>query len=299
MAKDEIKKNKLARTDRPITIYDPFKKYINEIKSIPVLTREEEKKLAFKYLKNGDDEAAYTLIVSNLRLVVKIAMEFHRKWIKNASDLVQEGNIGLMEALKRYDPYKGVRFSSYASYWIRAYVIKFIMDNYSLIKIGKTQTQRKLFFNLKKERKKLEQLGYEVGPKLLAEKLEVRERDVIEMQQRMNSDVISYDEPLGGDSSQTHLDMMPHGGEAIDDTLAKKQVKDILTDAFARFKEGLNEKERYIFEKRILSEDPMNLREIGEELGFSRERARQIESKVIKKLKAFLQENLPEIDLHL
>ncbi|MFC1854971.1 RNA polymerase sigma factor RpoD/SigA [Thermodesulfobacteriota bacterium] len=273
---------------------DPYRYYINEIKKIPVLTREEEKELAVKYYKNADKDAAYTLIISNLRLVVKIAMEYHRKWIKNVSDMIQEGNIGLMEALKRYDPYKGVRFSSYSSYWVRAYIIKFIMDNYSLIKIGKTQAQRKLFFRLKKEKARLERLGYEVGPKLLAEKLQVREKDVKEMEIRLGSPILSLDEPVKDDSDTKHLDSMTYDEQPIDEKLADDQMKEMFKAKLRVFKESLNDNERFIFENRIYCEDALNLRQIGEALGFSRERARQIESKVLKRLKEFLSKHMPE-----
>lgn len=280
-----------------IAPYDLYKRYINEIKSIPVLSREEEKKLALKYLKNGDKEAAYKLVISNLRLVVKIAMEFHRKWLKDVSDLIQEGNVGLIEAVSRYDPYKNVRFSSYSSYWIRAYIIKYLMESYSMIKIGKTQAQRKLFFRLNKEKRRLEQLGYAVGPKLLAEKLDVREKDVVEMEARLSSPILSLDEPIKAYANVKHIDALSAGEEPLDEKLAQDELKERFKEKLNEFKSDLNDKERFIFEKRIYAEDPMNLRELGEALGFSRERARQIEGKVLKRLKVFLKDTIPESEL--
>jgi RNA polymerase sigma-32 factor len=277
------------------SVPDAYKSYVREISRIPVLSREEENRLSLLYREKGDKDAGYTLIISNLRLVVKIAMMFHKSWMKNISDLIQEGNIGLIEALKRYDPYKNVRFSSYSSYWIKAYIIKFIMDNYSLIRIGKTQAQRKLFFQLNKEKKKLEQSGYSVGPKLLAERLNVREKDIIEMESRLGSSILSLDEPVKGDAASKHIDFMATGEEPIDEALARDEMKDILREKLSEFKEGLNHKERYIFENRIFSESPKNLREIGAELNFSRERARQVEGSVLEKLKKFLKKNMPGV----
>jgi len=283
-------------SDNSVGVYDPYKKYINEIKGIPVLSREEEHRLAVLYEKTGDKDAAYTLVISNLRLVVKIAMEFHRKWMKNVSDLIQEGNIGLMEAIKRYDPYRNVRFSSYSSYWIRAYIIKYVMENYSLIKIGKTQAQRKLFFRLNKERRKLEQMGYSVGPKLLAEKLDVRERDVKDMEMRLSSPILSLDEPIKESANVKHLDSISYDEELTDDKLANDQLKELFIEKLVDFKKDLNDNERFIFENRIYSETPMNLRQLGEKLNFSRERARQIESKVLNRLKIFIKKHMPESD---
>lgn len=291
---DDILSKEEFSKERSLSVFDPYKKYIYEIKKIPVLSREDEHELALLYAKTGDEEAAYKLIISNLRLVVKLAMEYHRTWIKNVSDLIQEGNIGLIEALKRYDPYQNTRFSSYASFWIKAYIIKFIMDNFSLIKIGKTQAQRKLFFNLNKEKKRLERLGYDVGPKLLAEKLNVKEEEIREMDQRLSSPILSLDEPIKDESDTKHLDSLTYGEELIDEQIANEQMTRILQEKLAIFKEGLNENERYIFENRIYSETPQNLREIGDALNFSRERARQIETRVLTKLKTYIKENMPE-----
>jgi RNA polymerase sigma-32 factor len=175
--------------DTSLTPFDPLQKYLREISQYRLLTQEEEHHLAVKYQEEHDKEAAYILITSNLRLVVKIALEFHRAWTMNILDLIQEGNIGLMQALNKFDPHHGVKLSSYASFWIRAYILRFILDNWRLVKIGTTQAQRKLFFNLKKEKAKLEALGYAAEPKQLAEAMGERKRG--------HSDG-SKDEQLGG-----------------------------------------------------------------------------------------------------
>ena len=142
-------------TDKSLVKFDPLQRYLSEVSRYRLLTRDEERELAIKVREYGDRDAAYNLVTSNLRLVVKIALEFQRVWMQNLLDLIQEGNIGLMQAVKKFDPYKNVKFSYYASFWIKAYILKFIMDNWRLVKIGTTQGQRKLFFKLKKEKQKL------------------------------------------------------------------------------------------------------------------------------------------------
>ena len=169
---------------------------MDEIKRYPLLSREEERDLSIRYREKDDMNAGYRLITANLRLVVKIAMDFQRYWMQNLMDLIQEGNVGLMQAVKKFDPYRGYKFSYYASFWIKAYIIKFIMDNWKLVKIGTTQAQRKLFFNLRKEKERLEAQGIEASPKLLSHRLDVKESEIIEMDQRLNSWEISLDSPL-------------------------------------------------------------------------------------------------------
>ena len=168
-----------------IVPYDPLQRYLQEIRKIPLLTEEEERELAIRYKKYGDKEAAFKLIVSNLRLVVKIALEYHRYWTNNLLDLIQEGNVGLMQALKRFDPFRGVRFTSYASFWIRAYILKYIMETWRLVKIGTTKAQRKLFFDLKKEKERLDQMGFDRTPQLVAKSLNVNEEEWIHITHSM------------------------------------------------------------------------------------------------------------------
>lgn len=276
---------------------DPFRIYLDEIKRYPLLSREEERDLAIRYREKDDLEAGYKLITANLRLVVKIAMDFQRYWMQNLMDLIQEGNVGLMQAVKKFDPYRGYKFSYYASFWIKAYIIKFIMDNWKLVKIGTTQAQRKLFFNLRKEKERLEAQGIEASPKLLSHRLDVKESEIIEMDQRLNSWEISLDSPLKEDSEDTHKSFLPSDELPVDDRLADQEAKAILHEKLVLFRGQLKGKEAVIFDKRLLTEEPMTLQEIGDRFGISRERVRQIESRLKKKLKSYLEEEIEDIDL--
>jgi RNA polymerase sigma-32 factor len=276
---------------------DPFRLYLDEIKRYPLLSREEERDLAIRYREKHDIDAAYRLITANLRLVVKIAMDFQRYWMQNLMDLIQEGNVGLMQAAKKFDPYRGYKFSYYASFWIKAYIIKFIMDNWKLVKIGTTQAQRKLFFNLRKEKERLEAQGIEASPKLLSHRLDVKESEIIEMDQRLNSWEISLDSPLKEDSEDTHKSFLPSDDVPVDDQLADKEAKALLHDKLVLFRQQLKDKEAVIFDKRLLTDEPMTLQEIGDKFGISRERVRQLESRLKKKLKAYLEEEIADIDL--
>jgi RNA polymerase sigma-32 factor len=288
----------VAAPDRShLVSLDPFRLYLDEIKRYPLLSREEERDLAIRYLEKHDSDAAYRLITANLRLVVKIAMDFQRYWMQNLMDLIQEGNVGLMQAVKKFDPYRGYKFSYYASFWIKAYIIKFIMDNWKLVKIGTTQAQRKLFFNLRKEKERLEAQGIEASPRLLSHRLDVKESEIIEMDQRLNSWEISLDSPLREDSEDTHKSFLPSDDLPVDDQLADQEAKAILHDKLELFRQQLKGKESVIFEKRLLTDEPMTLQEIGDRFGISRERVRQLESRLKKRLKAYLEEEIDDIDL--
>ena len=276
--------------------YDPLKHYLMEIKRYPLLSREEEQRLAIRYREKGDMEAAYRLITSNLRLVVKIALSFQRHWMRNLMDLIQEGNIGLMQAVKKFDPYRGYKLSYYASFWIKAYIIKFIMDNWKLVKIGTTQAQRKLFFNLRKEKERLLSMGFEPRPKLLAERLDVKESEVIEMDQRLGSWEVSLDAPIKEDSDSDHQSFIPSDEVAADDQLADYERQELLKQKLASFRTTLPEKEQFIFDHRLMAEDPMTLQEIGDVYGISRERVRQIQVRITKKIKTYLQEEIEGIE---
>lgn len=285
-----------SERSRSVT-FDPFRLYLEEIKRYPLLSREEERELAIRYREKEDMEAGYRLITANLRLVVKIAMDFQRYWMQNLNDLIQEGNVGLMQAVKKFDPYRGYKFSYYASFWIKAYIIKFIMDNWKLVKIGTTQAQRKLFFNLRKEKERLESQGIEASAKLLSHRLDVKESEIVEMDQRLNSWEISLDSPLKEDSEDTHKSFLPSDDLPVDDQLADQEAKAILHDKLVLFRQQLKGKEAVIFDNRLLTEDPMTLQEIGDRFGISRERVRQIESRLKKKLKAYLEEEIEDLDL--
>lgn len=273
--------------------YDPLRVYLQEIQKYPLLSREEEQELAIRFKEQGDKKAAYNLITSNLRLVVKIAMEFHKNWMISLLDLIQEGNVGLMQAVRKFDPYRGVKLSSYASYWIKAYILKFILDNWRLIKIGTTQAQRKLFFNLKKEKDRLDSLGFEPAPRLIAEKLEVREHEVIEMDQRMGSWEYSLDTPLEEGSRYTQKDFLTSQEQSSETLLADAQLREQIHQRLQEIREHLNEKEKDILESRLLAENPVTLQEIGAKWGISRERVRQLEERLKKKIRVYLVEQIP------
>jgi RNA polymerase sigma-32 factor len=274
--------------------FDPLQRYLTEIRKFPVLSREEEHRLAVEYKEYGNLEAAYKLVTGNLRLVVMIAREY-QKAFKNLLDLIQEGNMGLMEAVKNFDPYRGVRFPSYAVWWIRAYIIRYIMSDWRMVKIGTTQAQRKLFFNLQKEKEKLEAEGITPGPKLLAQRLNVKENEVIEMEQRLGSRDLSVDVPLGDSDEATLLNFLPDDKQNPEEQIAETQYRELLREKMASFAETLKDKELVIYRERLLNEEPLTLREIGEKYGISRERVRQIEERVKRKLKAYLSKELKEL----
>lgn len=272
--------------------YDPLDSYLAEIKHIPTLSREEERELAIRFREHGDQMAGYRLVMANLRLVVMIAREYQRNF-RNILDLVQEGNIGLLEAVQKYDPYRNIRFPSYAVYWIRAYMLRYLINNLRLVKIGTTQAQRKLFFNLRKEQERLEQEGFKPEAKLLAERLDVKESEVIEMQQRLALPDLSVDAPVGGaeDSGDLH-GVLPAEAETAEERLVREQFDESVRDVVERLKDSLDEKEQAIIEQRLLADEPSTLQEIAEQFGLSRERIRQIESKLKEKLKETLSAKL-------
>uniref|UniRef100_A0A7C3V693 RNA polymerase sigma factor n=1 Tax=Desulfobacca acetoxidans TaxID=60893 RepID=A0A7C3V693_9BACT len=277
---------------------DPLQVYLREANRFTLLTPEEEKHLTILYRETGDKEAAYKLITSNLRLVIKIALEFQKYWMKNLLDLIQEGNIGLMQAIKKFDPYRGIKLSYYASFWIKAYILKFIMDNWKLVKIGTTQAQRKLFYNLKREKEKLRALGFEPGPKLLSDVLHVREEEVVEMEQRLGGRELSLDAPLKEGSEEYHKNFLPATEPQVEEMLANAELKEVFRRKLAEFRQTLNDKELDILDSRLLAERPLTLQEIGARHGVSRERVRQIEDRLIKKLRHYLRSEISDWEEH-
>ena len=267
--------------------YDPLQRYLTEIRRYSLLSREEEHRLAVRYKEQQDLEAAYRLVTANLRLVVLIAREYQRAF-RNLLDLIQEGNIGLMEAVKNFDPYRGIRFPSYAVWWIRAYIIRYIMNNWRMVKIGTTQAQRKLFFNLQKEKERLEAEGFVAGPALLAQRLDVKESEVVEMEQRLAARDLSVDAPVDIGDDATMLDFLPSKEATVEETVANAESRQLISRKVKEFGETLTGKDRVIFEARLMAEEPQTLQEIGDRYGISRERVRQIEERVKKKLKAYL-----------
>ena len=283
-----------AEKDGALVTYDPLQRYLQEIRRYSLLSREEEHALAVRYQTEHDVEAAYKLVTGNLRLVVMIAREYQRSF-RTLLDLVQEGNIGLMEAVKNFDPYRGVRFPSYAVWWIRAYIIRYVINNWRMVKLGTTQAQRKLFFNLQKEKDRLEREGFVAGPKLLADRLGVKEKEIIEMQQRLAASDLSVDTPLREGEDATMLDVLQSGVDTAEEAVADAEFRSLVGERIREFGQTLKDKDRVIFDHRLLAEDPMTLQEIGDRYGISRERVRQIENRVKRKLKAHLEEHFPDL----
>ncbi|MFM7736392.1 MAG: RNA polymerase factor sigma-32 [Alphaproteobacteria bacterium] len=273
---------------------DSLQRYLAEIRRYPLLDPEEEHRLAVKWKEEGDKAAAARLATSNLRLVVSIARGYQRAF-KNIIDLVQEGNIGLLEAVKNFDPYRGVRFPSYAAWWIRAYVIRYVMNNWRLVKLGTTQAQRKLFFNLQREKDRLEREGFRPDPALIAERLSVKPSEVVDMEQRMGGRDVSVDAPLGPEGDGTMLDLLPDRSEEPEARFGEAQVRDLVGRKIREFGETLQDKEKLIFEQRMIADDPLTLQDIGERYGISRERVRQIEERIKRRLRDFLVSEVPDI----
>jgi RNA polymerase sigma-32 factor len=286
-------KGAYGRLPRP---YDPLQRYLFEINQIPLLSPEEEKELAVAYQEKGDRDAAMRLVTANLRLVVKIALEFERYWMKNLMDLIQEGNLGLMQAVKKFDPYRGIKLSYYSSFWIKAQILKFIMDNWKLVKIGTTQAQRKLFYNLKKEKERLFSLGYDPEPRLLSERLQVKESEVIEMDQRLGSWEVPLDAPAREGSQEMQANVIPSTEETVEEAVVRSEIENLVKKKLAAFGAQLKGKEKVIYEKRLLAENPMTLQEIGDTFHITRERVRQIQANIFKKLKAYLEKEIPDFD---
>jgi len=282
--------------DRALIPYDPLQMYLLEIKNYRLLTREEEVELAIRVREKKDQKSAYRLVTSNLRLVVKIAMDFHRYWTKSLLDLIQEGNVGLLQAVKKFDPYRGIKFSYYASFWIKAYMLKFIMENWKLVKIGTTQTQRKLFFNLAKERDKLIAQGFRPEARLLAERLDVKEKEVEEMSQRLGGGEVSLSAPVGDNGKEVYGSFLPDQRVAIDELLSEKENRELLLKKLKEYRGGLSGKELDIFDNRIMAENPLTLQELGDKYHISRERVRQIQERITNSIKKWLIEEIPNFE---
>jgi RNA polymerase sigma-32 factor len=274
---------------RPQTTSDPLDRYLADISRVSLLTVEEERRLAREFREQGDTRAAHRLVEANLRFVVKVAYEYRSYGLK-MSDLIQEGNIGLMKAVQKFDPGKEIRLISYAVWWIRAYIQNYILRSWSLVKIGTTQAQRKLFFSLARTKHELEKLsGHSSDPSVdvdkIAKRLRVRASDVEEMQQRMEGRDLSLDAPMSDDGMSSHVDFVASDGTPADDDLGRAQEDRIVTNRVREALERLDPRERHIVKRRLMDEDPDTLKELGEQFGFSRERARQIEIRAREKLR--------------
>jgi RNA polymerase sigma-32 factor len=288
----------ISRADTDVERASALTRYMAELRHHAPISREEEHDLAVRWAEEGDIDAARRMVLSNLRLVVKIAMEYRRAWT-NTLDLIQEGNVGLLEAVQRYDPYRGVKLSSYAVYWIRAYILKYILDNMRSVRMGTTRASRKLFFRLNKEKRLLEREGYEVEPKLLAARLDVSEKDVIEMEARLARPDLSMDAPLRQDEgSTTQGDMFAADEPSAEERLGSRELRAVFAEKIDGFAEGLGERDRQILSERILAEEPRTLADMGEEFAISRERVRQLEARLVKRLREYMKENMVDFEYY-
>ncbi len=274
---------------------DGLNLYLSEISSFPMLKPEEEVELAQKVRDHNDPDAAFRLVSSHLRLVVRIAMEFQRRWMQNVLDLVQEGNIGLLRAVNKFDPDKGIKFSYYATFWIRAYILKFIMDNWRMVKIGTTQAQRKLFYNLNKEKQKLIAQGFDPDLEVLSERLGVSKEQIVEMEQRLDSTDMSLDMPVGEENNTvSRIDYLPALTQGVEEGFAENEITDIIHEKLEKLLPKLSDKEIFILENRLLTDDPITLREIGEKYNVTRERIRQLEARLVAKMKTYLTDEIED-----
>ncbi len=272
--------------------------YMAQLRHHAPISREEERALAVRWAEDGDVDAARQLVLSNLRLVVKIAMEYRRSWT-NVLDLIQEGNVGLMQAVQRFDPYQDVKLSTYAAYWIRAFILKYLLDNIRMVRLGTSRAQRKLFFRLNKEKRELERQGYRVEPKLIAERLDVSEEDVIEMEQRLGQSDLSIEAPVGDDEGGASFgDFLAAAGASAEQNVGDDQLREVFREKLRTFTEDLEERDRRIVEERVLAEEPKTLQEMGDEFGVSRERVRQLEARIVERLRNYLKENLVDFEYY-
>ena len=288
--------NERQKTDSTAVVpVTALQQYLTEVRRYPYLSKEEELQLFHEYRTHGDREAAVKLIMANLRVSVAIAAEYLHTGADHM-DLIQEGNIGLMQAIKKFDPAKNVRFYAYAAWWSRAYILRYLLNNYRLVKIGTTQDQRKLFYNLKKEKAKLEREGFAPDTKLLADRLNVRERDVIEMDQRLGNWELSLDQPIGQDQEGSLLDVLPAQQMGADEQIADNQLKSLFRAKLAEFTKTLEERDEDILRNRILSDNPLTLDDLGAKYGITKERTRQLEARIIKRLRDYIKKDVKDFD---
>ncbi len=275
-----------ADGSKALTTTDPVSRYMAEIARYPLLTREQEHALAVRLYEKKDPKAAEMLVTSNLRFVVKVAAEY-TKFGAKLIDLVQEGNVGLMHAVKEFNPYKGVRLITYAVWWIRGYIQEYLMRQYSMVRIGTTATQRKLFYQLQREREALEKMGAAHGIAQISGKLGIPEEEVQEMHSRLSGRDVSLDAPVGdGEGSARLMDFQSETDPTdLTDEIGKREEVSQLLGGIERLRPTLNEKELFLLEARLLADEPMTLQEIGDKYGTTREAVRQMEARLIDKIK--------------
>lgn len=276
--------------------------YLSEIHRYDLLSSDEEQRLARLYRASGDTRAAHLLVTANLRFVVKVAYEYRSYGLRMA-DLVQEGNIGLMKAVQKFEPDRGIRLISYAVWWIRAYIQNHILRSWSLVKLGTTQAQRKLFFSLARTRRELDRRSDEQGASSdgrdaakIAKRLRVKPDEVREMEQRMEGRDLSLDVPVGDDGLQSHVDTVASEGPPVDEEVSSGEERRMVRERILAALERLDRRERYIVESRLMSDRPATLKDLGDHFGFSRERARQLEIRAKEKLRGELRALAVEID---
>jgi len=292
----EVEEAELLQSDSTeITRYDPLRRYLAEIGRFTPLSREEEHTLAIHYHETGDRETAYKLVTSNLKLVVKIAMIYHKVY-RNLLDLIQEGNLGLIQAVKRFDPYRGTRLPTYAAWWIKAYILKFLLDNSRMVKIGTTNARRKILMNLNKEKRELESKGIVPTSQILADNLGVDVKELRDVEQGMSGSDISLDAPVGTeDNDMRYIDTLRLMEQDVDEKIAQGEFRDILERRFAEFAKTLNEREREILTRRLIADDPETLQQIADRYGISREAVRVAEKKVVSKIKQYMIEAFGDV----
>lgn len=284
-SKPPVKSLSLPSSSKALATADPMSLYIASIQKYPLLSREEEKRIATQYFETKDPEAAQALVTANLRFVVKIAAEYSKFGAK-LIDLVQEGNMGLMHAVREFNPYKGVRLITYAVWWIRGYIQEYLMRQYSLVRIGTTQNQRKLFYKLKREKEALDALGETPDYKQMAEKLGIPAEEIQDMQNRLSARDISLDRPLDDDTKSTLGDLQRSKESlSLDEDLALREQLALLKEKIDEIRPELKDRELIILDERLLADDPLTLQEIGEKYNITREAVRQMEVRVLNKIK--------------
>ncbi len=284
-----------SRDTSALVPHDALSAYFAEVGKYDLLTPAEERALAVRVSEHGDPEAAQELVLANLRLVVKIAMEYKRVWT-SVLDLIQEGNVGLLHGVKKFDPERGVKLSSYAAYWIRAYILKYLIDNIRMVRVGSSRAERKLFFRLNKVKRELESQGFALEPKRIAEKLDVKEEEVIDMENRLGQSDLSIDAPARRDENGATFGDFLASNVSTEEMVDRNDMRRTFLAQVDKFRVQLGEREERILAERILSEDPKTLQELGDEFGLTRERVRQLEKKLVDDLRNYLKENLVDFD---
>jgi RNA polymerase sigma-32 factor len=273
--------------EKSLSVLTPLQHYLHEISQFRTLSAEEEYDLAVRLREEDDQDAGMRLITSNLSLVVKIARIYSRIY-HNVIDLIQEGNIGLMEAVKRFDPYKGNRLPTYASWWIKAYIIKFVIDNFRIVRVGTTNERRRLLFNLKKEKEKLRMQGIEPTPQLIAKNLNVTVEDVEAVEPTVEGGDLSLDAPIKGEEDLHYIDTFKTAEEQVDDSLARGELKELLNQKLEEFSKTLSKREYMILHERLVAENPVTLQEIADQFGVTREAIRLTEKALVNKIKIYM-----------